>query len=124
MALMCVRPCAPRLCRPVARYPYLGARRVRLFALMPSVGWRASAAGATWRSLTASAPWAVRNGHTTVVDAAGAIYVIGGYNGNIYFNDVWVSTDGGAHQTRQCWGTLWGTKGILWGTKGVLGVLG
>jgi hypothetical protein len=37
-----------------------------------------------------------------VVGAAGAIYVIGGYNGNIYFNDVWVSTDGGAHQSRQC----------------------
>ena len=44
----------------------------------------------------------MRNGHTTVVGAAGAIYVIGGYNGNIYFNDVWVSTDGGAHQSRQC----------------------
>jgi hypothetical protein len=31
-----------------------------------------------------------------VVDAAGAIYVIGGYNGTTYFNDVFVSTDGGA----------------------------
>jgi hypothetical protein len=31
-----------------------------------------------------------------VVDAAGAIYVIGGYDGTTYFNDVWVSTDGGA----------------------------
>ena len=39
--------------------------------------------------------------HTSVVDAvSGAIYVIGGTNGNIYstnyFNDVWASTDGGA----------------------------
>jgi hypothetical protein len=30
-----------------------------------------------------------------VVDAAGAIYVIGGFGGT-YLNDVWSSTDGGA----------------------------
>ena len=45
--------------------------------------------------MTASAPWAARYGHTSVVDAAGAIYVIGGY-GTDYLNDVWVSTVGGA----------------------------
>jgi hypothetical protein len=44
-----------------------------------------------------TAPWAARYGHTTVVDAAGAIYVIGGYGGGLtYFNDVRASTDGGA----------------------------
>ena len=32
-----------------------------------------------------------------MVDAAGAIYVIGGYGGTTtYLNDVWASTDGGA----------------------------
>ncbi len=33
-----------------------------------------------------------------MIDAAGAIYVIGGNSGvgSTYFNDVWVSTDGGA----------------------------
>jgi hypothetical protein len=32
-----------------------------------------------------------------VIDAAGAIYVIGGTNGRgIYYSDVWASTDGGA----------------------------
>jgi hypothetical protein len=33
-----------------------------------------------------------------VVDAAGAIYVIGGYGGGstTLYDDVWVSTDGGA----------------------------
>jgi hypothetical protein len=31
-----------------------------------------------------------------VVDAAGAIYVIGGYGGGTYYQDVWASTDGGA----------------------------
>jgi hypothetical protein len=35
-------------------------------------------------------------GHTTVIDAAGAIYVIGGNGDNTTFQDVWVSTDGGA----------------------------
>ncbi len=48
-----------------------------------------------------TAPWASRVGHTTVIDAAGAIYVIGGQSGDggdgtIWLNDVWVSTDGGA----------------------------
>ncbi len=46
-------------------------------------------------SRTISAQWAARAYHTSVVDAAGAIYVIGGA-GNTYLNDVWASTDGGA----------------------------
>jgi hypothetical protein len=53
-----------------------------------------SAAGVTWTCRTASSPWAARGGHTSVVDAAGAIYVIGGYGG-INYHDVWASTDGG-----------------------------
>ncbi len=93
-----------------------------------SIGFRSrarSAAGVTWSSRTASAPWAGRTGHTSVVDAAGAIYVIGGYGtGVIYYKDVWVSTDGGArpdsvkaggrgvHQG----GTMGGTQGLIWGT--------
>ena len=31
-----------------------------------------------------------------MIDAAGAIYVIGGTGGTTYYRDVWVSTDGGA----------------------------
>jgi hypothetical protein len=64
-----------------------------------------------------TAPWAGRAGHTTVVDAAGAIYVLGGnsYNGtDTYYNDVWASTDGGADRTRSGgWsgGSLGGTRG-------------
>ncbi len=53
----------------------------------------------TWKRLVASAPWAARVGLKTVIDAAGAIYVLGGYNSS-YFNDVWVSTDGGADRSR------------------------
>jgi hypothetical protein len=58
-------------------------------------------AGATWTSRTTSAPWAARYGHTSVVDAAGATYVLGGHNGgSTYYRDVWASTDGGADRTR------------------------
>ncbi len=61
----------------------------------------ASAAGITFTNRTLKAEWAARFGHTSVVDAAGAIYVVGGeYDGSglvyDYFNDVWASTDGGA----------------------------
>ncbi len=55
-----------------------------------------SAAGVTWTSRTTSGPWAARGFHSTVVDAAGAIFVIGGYSGGNILNDVWASTDGGA----------------------------
>jgi hypothetical protein len=89
-------------------------------------------AGATWTSRTTSAPWAARHLHTTVVDAAGAIYVIGGYSSGVggsgatWFQDVWATTDGGADRTRAGWlgSTGWvgrGTKGVLRGTTGVLG---
>ncbi len=84
---------------------------------------RARAAGVTWALRTASAPWAVRSSHTTVIDAAGAIYVIGGYNylysplvgggTDFYFKDVWVSTDGGDS------GVGMGTEGIPRAYSGV-----
>jgi hypothetical protein len=55
------------------------------------------AAGVTWRLVIANAPWAARYFHTSVIDAAGAIYVLGGYGGGTaYLSDVWKSTDGGA----------------------------
>jgi hypothetical protein len=63
-------------------------------------GSRASAAGVNWTCRTANAGWGDGDGvgrgwHTSVVDAAGAIYVIGGNRGGD-FDDVWASTDGGA----------------------------
>ncbi len=58
------------------------------------------AAGVSWRLVIASAPWAARSGHTSVIDAAGAIYVIGGGGSTAqcqtYYQDVVVTTDGGA----------------------------
>ena len=63
-------------------------------------------AGVTFTSRTTSAPWAARWHHESVIDAAGAIYVIGGA-GTTYYKDVWVSTDGGADRTRG------GARGVL-----------
>ncbi len=83
------------------------------------------AAGVTWTSRTAKAEWAGRYYHTTVIDAAGAIYVIGGgsYNGTYTnFNDVYASTDEGARRDRVGgWsaGVLEGVfAGVLRGAKG------
>ncbi len=55
-----------------------------------------------------------------MVDAAGAIYVIGGNNDgiNTYLNDVYASTDGGARTGlgRGWWGGIvWVLKGVPWG---------
>ncbi len=90
------------------------------------------AAGVTWTCRTASAQWAARASHTSVVDAAGAIYVIGGVGNTApyYLHDVWISTDGGA---RAGLGPE-GDRGVLkvgyssgeleWGTEGYCGVQG
>jgi hypothetical protein len=53
-----------------------------------------------------------------VIDTYGTIYVLGGYNGTTYFNDVWVSTDGGARPDSV--GGPWRYQG---GTVRVLGVI-
>ncbi len=114
-ALVCVcseRVRAPRRCArpPIARRRLAvsmarPAPRVRGRARAVAVrchrpGSRTSAAGVNWTCRTAKAQWDGRDGHTSVVDAAGAIYVIGGLGGlyisTYYFQDVWASTDGGA----------------------------
>ena len=57
-------------------------------------------AGTTWTLVIANAPWAARFSHTTVIDSAGAIYVLGGGSSSkTFFNDVWASTDKGADVT-------------------------
>jgi hypothetical protein len=84
----------------------------------------ALAAGVTWTNRTTSAPWAARWLHTSVIDAAGAIYVIGGGGFGAtaqypVYNDVYVSTNGGADRTRA--GTrevIRGYSQIRGGTKG------
>jgi hypothetical protein len=91
--------------------------RARVCVWRHRPGSRVLAAGVTWTCRTAKAGWAGRWGHTSVVDAAGAIYVIGGFGP---LQDVWVSTDGGARPDSVNGGGRWGTMGVLRGTKGVV----
>jgi hypothetical protein len=62
-----------------------------------------------------------------VVDAAGAIYVLGGGSVAGVYNDVWASTDGGARPvSRWVVGGYWGYSRCSRGTRvyqGVCGVL-
>jgi hypothetical protein len=101
------RVCAPPRCAGILVAPRgvagLIARRatrgrLRLRACVCAIGRSpAFAAGVTWTSRTMIAPWGDRAAHTSVIDAAGAIYVIGGRGGGTaYLSDVWASTDGGA----------------------------
>ncbi len=89
----------------------------------------ALAAGVTWTSRTLAAPWAGREQHTSVIDAAGAIYVIGGLSDGTGCQDVWASTDGGARTgLAPGWsggysGGTQGYSGVLRGTQGVSGVV-
>jgi hypothetical protein len=68
---------------------------------------RRRAAGVTWSLVTSNVPWAARFGHTTVIDAAGTMYLIGGFDDATNLNDVWQSPDKGASRTRG------GTPGVL-----------
>jgi hypothetical protein len=72
------------------------------------------AAGVTWTDLTSGAPWKARFAHTSVVDAAGAIYVIGGQSFGTNYQDVWASTDGGA-RPGSAKGWSGGTRRVLRG---------
>ena len=49
--------------------------------------------GISWTSVTLSAPWGPRAGHSSVVQN-GKIWVIGGRGGGGFRNDVWYSSDG------------------------------
>jgi hypothetical protein len=103
--------------------------RVRvLHWCVSSVGSRARrwAAGVTWNETgDGDGRWGGRKLHTSVVDAAGAIYVIGGYNGSTDCADVWATTDGGARAGRGRGGAgRCVLVGYFGGTTGVLpGVL-
>ncbi len=79
---------------------YSSARGVLDAAHALSAGSRVLAAGVTWGRVIASAPWVGRYRHTSVIDAAGAIYVIGGQGSgpsfNYFYKEVYVSSNGGA----------------------------
>ncbi len=127
VASVCVRPGAVAwrglavfIARPA---PRIGGRACVAAVRCHRPGSRASAAGVTWTCRTAKAEWAARFGHTSVVDAAGAIYVIGGdgRGGSASdYADVWVSTDGGARGGLggSGWALNGGTTGYYTGSKG------
>ncbi len=74
-----------------------------------------------WTIRTAKAGWGYtdRFSHTSVVDAAGAIYVIGGWNDPTPLQDVWASTDGGARPDSVQGGSVGRVlEGVRRGTKG------
>ncbi len=79
-----------------------------------------------WRCRTKTAPWAGRSRHTTVIDAAGAIDVIGGYSydTDTVQQDVWASTDGGARPDSVRGGGRGVFEGVLQGgySRGSLGI--
>jgi hypothetical protein len=100
----------------IARPAAHAAARAWLRSVRPA-GCRARfAAGVTWTCRTTSAGWAARESHTSVIDAAGAIYVIGGYSYPTYLQDVWASTDGGARPD-----SVGGGRWVLGVYSGVLG---
>ncbi len=113
-AVLIARPAAPACACALLRFGAIGRVDARL------------AAGVTWTSRTTSAPWAARYAHTSVIDAAGTIYVIGGRGGvGIYYNDVWASMDGGVRPDSVGGGWSWGTpRGYYRGTQGYDRVLG
>jgi hypothetical protein len=121
----CVGPSiapAVLIARPAARR----RPRARVCGSAHQRGRRAWAAGVTWTSRTLNASWAGRYTHTSVIDAAGAIYVIGGagvINGTgVCPQDVWVSTDGGARPDNVVGGEVLGcTEGYLGALKGYSG---
>jgi hypothetical protein len=77
-------------------------------------------AGVTWSLVTSNAPWAARELYTTVIDAAGAIYLIGGEGcATRYCDDVWVSADKGADRTQGC--TIGGYSRVLKGSQWIPG---
>ncbi|MDD5530207.1 MAG: T9SS type A sorting domain-containing protein [bacterium] len=68
--------------------------------------------GVDWTQATASAGWAIRYGHTSVV-FDGKMWVLGGLEpmtGNVY-SDVWYSTDG-ISWTQATASAGWGKKGV------------
>jgi hypothetical protein len=67
-----------------------------------------------------NAEWAARADHTSVVDAAAAIYVIGGA-GDTGYQDVWVNRGARPDSVEGGRGALVGYyRGSRWSTRGVL----
>ncbi|MCK9593647.1 MAG: PKD domain-containing protein [Methanoregula sp.] len=73
--------------------------------------WRSTDNGVTWMQMNASAKWAGRWGHSSVVMPDGSIVLTGGCTGSNYQNDTWRSTDSGAVWTRLNASSGWMARG-------------
>jgi hypothetical protein len=100
------------------RCMYLYAKRRASARVCRRGRHRRRAAGVTWSVVTSNAPWAARSMHTTVIDAAGTMYLIGGEGNTGNLDDVWSSANRGANRLN---GDLQGVlKGYSSGAQGVL----
>jgi PKD repeat protein len=64
-----------------------------------------------WTQVNASAGWAARDGHTSVVLKEGSIILMGGEgNGGAKYNDVWSSADNGVMWTQVSAGAAWSAR--------------
>ena len=74
--------------------------------------WRSTDKGVTWIQRTASAPWAVRMGHSAIVGPTGTLlYIMAGNTpSGTYYNDVWVSSDYGATWTEKTPSAGWSIR--------------
>jgi hypothetical protein len=91
----CMRSCV-RVCKCICSQMYIC--RVFLISWLAGVA-RACVAGASWTLVTANATWDARSGHTSVIDLAGYIYVLGcvvdiGHEEVYNYNDVWRADQG------------------------------
>jgi len=58
--------------------------------------WKSSDGGVSWSSVAVGDRFSVRANHKCVIDSSNGIYVIAGsYRGEIDYDDVWKSSDGG-----------------------------
>jgi uncharacterized delta-60 repeat protein len=65
-----------------------------------------------WTQMTASAGWSARHAHSSVVMPDGSIVLMGGVGFDVpsAHNDVWRSTDNGAHWTQQTANAEWSAR--------------
>ena len=59
--------------------------------------WRSSDKGRSWQSIPVSNHWSIRNAFQSVVLPNNSILVMGGYDGALNLNDVWLSVNGGVN---------------------------
>lgn len=68
--------------------------------------------GARWNEVMPAAPFAPRAGHAVVVFADDSIVLLGGQDGDKYFNDVWLATSRGSQWREQTHEAAWWPRAL------------